>query len=42
MLADNTAIQKLMTSIGPVISRTAHGATVELVVSAGWEGRGDE
>ena len=42
MLTDNTAIQKLMTSIGPVISRTAHGATVELVVSAGLEDSGDE
>ena len=36
MLTDNTAIQRLMTSIGPVISRTQHGTTVELVVGAGW------
>jgi GNAT superfamily N-acetyltransferase len=40
MLTDNTAMQKLMTSIGPVISRTEHGGTVELVVGAGQEGSG--
>jgi len=38
MLADNSAMQKLMTSIGALISRTEHGTTVELVGRAGWEG----
>jgi GNAT superfamily N-acetyltransferase len=40
ILTDNTTMQKLMTSIGPVISRTEHGGTVELVVGAGQEGSG--
>lgn len=32
MLSDNTAMMKLMASIGPVVSRTDHGDSIELVV----------
>ena len=42
MLADNTPMQRLMTSVGPEISRALHHGTVEVVVGVGWDrGQGD-
>ena len=35
MFSDNTAMMKLMRSIGPVVSRTEHGDSIELVVRVG-------
>ena len=39
MLADNTPMQRLMTSVGPVISRAVHQGTFEVVMGVGWDGR---
>ena len=41
ILAENTPMLRLMAGLGPVVSRTPHGGTVELVVDLGPGGRRD-